>query len=570
MKKPLGFVILFLVVFLLFTTFLTITTQEAGAQESLTGTTVMESIKLFLERQPLLVLFLVVGLGYAIGGINIKGFSLGVGAVLFSGLAVGALVPKAQPPGMVGTLGLVLFLYGIGVQFGKQFFAGLASANGRRYNLLALLALLAATGVTIAEMTLMRIPAPYMAGLFAGSGTNAAAMQAAMEAAKNNEPAIGYSVAFPFGLLGAILCMYFVQLFLKPKIDIPTYDLKPIEVAIRSSDVIGRTLGEVTSRLPAGVQVMALRVGDKNILPAPGLLLGEGDVVCLSGNNSAALESALLMLGEHAPGSFLSDRGNLDYVQVFASKGNVVGLRLSELKFPEGIDARIIQVRRGDADLMPAPDLTLEFGDRVGLISARSHFELIRKFFGNSIRSTTEFSYISLGIGMVLGVLFGVIPFPIPVLGTLKVGIAGGVLIVALILGKLRRTWGLTWTMPLSANLILRNFGISIFLAQVGMSSGPKFVAAVQQSGMTFLIVGALILFALALIPLLIGHYLMRIPFDDLLGITSGVTGTPAIPAYAYRVVPSDRVDICYAMIYPTATISKIIIVQILIAMGAG
>ena len=119
MKKPLGFVILFLVVFLLFTTFLTITTQEAGAQESLTGTTVMESIKLFLERQPLLVLFLVVGLGYAIGGINIKGFSLGVGAVLFSGLAVGALVPKAQPPGMVGTLGLVLFLYGIGVQFGK-------------------------------------------------------------------------------------------------------------------------------------------------------------------------------------------------------------------------------------------------------------------------------------------------------------------------------------------------------------------------------------------------------------------------------------------------------------------
>ena len=308
MKKPLGYIVLFLSVFFFCALFLTIPTQYAGAEEIPGGTTVMDSIRLFLDQQPLLVLFLVVGLGYAIGGINIKGFSLGVGAVLFSGLAVGALVPKAQPPGMVGTLGLVLFLYGIGVQFGKQFFAGLASANGRRYNLLAFLALLAATGVTIAEMTLMQIPAPYMAGLFAGSGTNAATMQAAIEAAKSNDPAIGYSVAFPFGFVGAILCMYFVQLFLKPKIDIPSYDLKPIEVAIRSSDVVGRTLGDVTSGLPAGVQVMALRVGDKNILPDPGLLLGEGDVLCLSGNSSTALESALLMLGEHAPGSFLSDR----------------------------------------------------------------------------------------------------------------------------------------------------------------------------------------------------------------------------------------------------------------------
>jgi putative transport protein len=124
--------------------------------------------------------------------------------------------------------------------------------------------------------------------------------------------------------------------------------------------------------------------------------------------------------------------------------------------------------------------------------------------------------------------------------------------------------------MPLSANLTLRNFGLSMFLAQVGMSSGTPFVSVVQDSGVILLVVGALIVFALALTPLLIGHYVMRIPFDDMLGITSGVTGTPAILAYAYRSFPSDRVEICYAMIYPAATILKIVVAQVLIVASSG
>ena len=157
---------------------------------------------------------------------------------------------------------------------------------------------------------------------------------------------------------------------------------------------------------------------------------------------------------------------------------------------------------------------------------------------------------------------------PVPVLGSFKLGIAGGSLIMALILGKIGRTGALTWTMPLAANLTLRNFGLSVFLAQVGMSSGAPFVDVVAGSGVTYLFAGALILFALALTPLLVGHYVMRIPFDDLIGIASGVTGTPAILAYSFRAFPSDRVEICYAMIFPAATIMKIIIAQIMVAAG--
>src|SRR5512137_1953772 len=139
----------------------------------------MDTLIAFLAHQPLLALFLVIAAGYALGAVNIKGFSLGVGAVLFGGLFIGAIAPKAQPPAMVGTLGLVMFLYGLGVQFGKQFFAGLSGATGRKYNLLALGALVAAALVTIILLKVVDVSNPLMAGIFAGSGTNAATMQAA-------------------------------------------------------------------------------------------------------------------------------------------------------------------------------------------------------------------------------------------------------------------------------------------------------------------------------------------------------------------------------------------------------
>jgi putative transport protein len=529
----------------------------------------MEPLTAFLGQQPLLALFLVIAVGYAIGAINIKGFSLGVGAVLFSGLFIGAIAPKSQPPAMVGTLGLVMFLYGLGVQFGKQFFAGLAGKAGRRYNMLAGFALAAAALVTVLEMTVMSASRPMMAGLFAGAGTNAATMQAALEAAGNSEPAVGYSLAFPFGLVGAILCMYFMQLFVRPSLESSVKSgLATTEVAIRSLEAVGRTLGETTARLPDGVRVLAVRVGEQNRHPEPALVLGADDVLWLGGSDKESLDAARQMLGERAAGRVVGDRSTIDYVRVFVSNPRLVGTRLSDLKLPEGVEATVTHVQRGDTEMLTTPGLTLETGDRVGLVTNRASFAAVRKFFGNSIRGTTEFSYVSLGLGMVLGVLLGIVPIPVPVLGSMKVGIAGGTLIVALILGKLGRAGQLTWTMPMSANLTLRNFGLSVFLAQVGMNSGAPFVNVVAGGGLVLLAAGAAILFALALPPLLIGHYAMRIPFDDLLGITAGVTGTPAILAYGYRSFPSERVEVCYAMIYPAATIAKIIIAQLLIATG--
>jgi putative transport protein len=523
----------------------------------------------FLSAQPLLTLFLVIATGYAIGAISVRRFSLGVGAVLFTGLFVGAVAPAAQPPALVGTLGLVMFLYGLGVQFGAEFVAGLTGQSGRRYNLLAGFALAAAAAIAVMELAVMDVSHPLMAGLFAGAGTNSATMQAAMEAAGNTDPVVGYSVAYPFGIVGAILCMYVFQLVLKPDVDTTRRGgLQTLEVAVRSAAAVGRSIGEVAARLPAGVRILVVRAEGENRHPMADYRLGPDSVVLLGSDDTAALDAARRWLGEAAAGRVVADRAHLDVLRVFVSRPSLAGTRVEQLPFPDDIAATVTHVNRGDAELLVTPDLTLELGDRVGLLTDRRGFAALRRFFGDSMRGTTEFSYVALGIGMVLGVLLGTIAFPVPLVGTFKLGVAGGTLIVALLLGKLRRTGALIWTMPLSANLTLRNFGLSVFLAQVGLSSGSSFVQAVAASGPILLLAGAAILVVLALTPLLIGHYVMRVPFDDLLGITAGVTGQPAILAYAFRSVPSDRVEVCYAMIHPTTTVLKIIIAQLLIAAG--
>jgi putative transport protein len=222
-----------------------------------------------------------------------------------------------------------------------------------------------------------------------------------------------------------------------------------------------------------------------------------------------------------------------------------------------------LHVRRYDTDLVPNSDLMLEFGDRIGVLMPPGRKDDVRRFFGDTVKATAEFSYVSLGLGMVLGVLLGLIPIPIPGVGTVTLGIGGGPLIVALILGRLRRTGPLLWTMPLPANLVLRNFGLALFLATVGVNAGQPFVRTVADSGFTMLFIGMAVLLTTVAIVLLVGHYLMRIPYDDLVGVASGATGNPAILVYSTRMAPTDRPDIGYAMIFPSMTIVKVVAAQI-------
>lgn len=530
----------------------------------------MDAIRTLLETQPLFTLFLTVALGYLVGEINIKGFSLGSGAVLFVGLAIGGFAPKAAPPAMLGTLGLLLFLYGVGIQYGAQFFKGLTSADGLKANAAAFLGVLGAGFLSLALVPLFGIKLDEALGLFAGAGTSTSTLQAVISALHSDGAAVGYSIAYPFGVAGPILFIYALNAILKPRIEQPAAQvIETAEIAVNNPEFIGIRFPELTARLPPGVAVAAIRRQHHNRLPSENLILQADDVLLATSTDPAALERTAVLIGKLQPGRITSHREDLDYARVFASSRAVVGQVLGDLRFPEGVACSIAHVRRGDSDLLPNPKLILEAGDRVGLLVNRAHAKTIRKFFGDSIKGTAELSFISIGIGAALGLLLGMIPLPIPGIGTLTLGLAA-LLLLALYLGKVRRSGPFVWTMPLSANIVLRNFGLTIFLAQVGLASGPKFFATVGATGITFLLYGAVIVLLLVLITAACCLWLFRLPFDTAIGVISGATGNPAILAFASRIAPTDRPDVGYAMIFPSMTVAKILFVQIAAPLLSG
>jgi putative transport protein len=528
-----------------------------------------DSVRELIGSQPILALFLAIGLGYAVGQISVLGFSLGVGAVLFVGLFIGAIAPEANIAGPIGLVGLIMFLYGIGILYGRQFFEGL-SGPGRTYNLLALLAVVAGLLVALALGWVFEVQLGHTLGLFAGSMTSTAALQAALDVTQSRDPSIGYSVAYPLGVIGPILCFYFLTRKVKPSFAAKPAHFHMGEITIERLPEGGGDLGKLMELLPVGVQVSSVRQEHHNRLPDPAIRLQRGDGLLIAAETAAAIEETAALLGRLDPGRIARDRADVNYQRFFVSNRTLSGIPLADLPMPSGVPMRIVHVRRHDVDLVPSPDLMLEIGDRVGVLVANEDVARARLHFGDTLKSTAEFSYVSVGFGMVLGVLLGLLPIPVPGVGVVTLGIGGGPLIVALILGRLRRTGPISWVMPLPANIVLRNFGLTLFLASVGINSGQAFVSTVATQGPLLLIIGALVLLTTVAIVLLGGFYLLKLPFDDLLGVASGATGNPAILVYAGRMAPTERPDIGYAMIFPSATIVKVIAVQVIGLIAAG
>lgn len=528
---------------------------------------VLDTIRQLLEHSPLLALFAAIGLGYAIGRISIAGFSLDMGAVLFAGLAIGAIAPGAAPPALVSSIGLVMFLYGIGIQYGRQFFAGLAGA-GLLWNAIGATGVLAALTIALVAVKSFGVALPHAIGLFAGSLTSTPTLQAAIDAAGNREPALGYSIAYPMGVIAPILAIFLFSRLVKPRLVAPPAPPAPLEVEL-AAEWQGASVADIIATLPSRVVLAAVRRGRTNQLPDPHLRLAAGDVVLLFGAPDAT-EQARQKLGVLATGQLSDDRGAIDVARLFVSRAALIGLRLDQVPFPDGVSGKIVEVRRGDAALMPDPGLILEFGDRVTVLASRQTMPDLRKHFGDSIKTTTEISYISVGLGMSLGVLLGLVRVPIPGIGEFSLGVAGGPLVAALILGKLGRIGSLSWHLPLPANLTLRTFGLTLFLAAVGLGSGAPFVKTLATVGLPWLLIGTAIVATAVGVGFVAGHWIFRLSTDDLLGVVSGITGNPAILVFANKTLPSDRVDAAFATLFPSMTILKILCAQIAISALGG
>ncbi len=292
--------------------------------------------------------------------------------------------------------------------------------------------------------------------------------------------------------------------------------------------------------------------------------LQQGDLVSLIGTEEEIAEAAAF-LGEMTAEHLELDRSKPDFRRVFVSNSQVVGRPLRELQLPQHYGALVTRVRRGDIELLPYGDMPLELGDRVRVVALRERMEEVSEFFGDSYRALSEIDILTFSLGLVLGLALGLVPFPLPGDGTFRLGVAGGPLVTALILGARERTGPLVWNMPYSANLTLRQIGLALFLAGIGTRSGYAFVSALaQRDGVILFAVGALVTCGVAWLTLWIGYKLLRLPMSLLIGVLAGLQTQPAVLAFALEQTKNDAPNVGYATVFPMAMIAKILLAQAL------
>lgn len=532
-----------------------------------------------LRDSALLLLFVVAAVGYLVGRLKVRGFGLGVAAVLFTGLAAGALDPALKLPEFVQQFGLAVFVFTLGVASGPGFFAAFRRRglrdNGLALGVLVLGALLAA----LAERLLTLRPGVAV-GLFAGALTNTPALagvldllhqQGASEAALA-DPVVGYSVAYPMGVLGVLGAMVIAR-----RLD--ARGERGPESSAASTTVVGRTVrvtrGEATARVAqellaeAGIRVVfgRLRRAGQVSLATEELRLQLGDLVTVVGGEKH-VAGATALLGEVSDEHLELDRTVFDFRRVFVSSRAVAGRSLEEIALPKHYGAIVTRVRRGDVELVPDRTTILELGDRVRVVCPREKMDAVSRFLGDSYAAVSEIDVVSFSLGIALGLLLGVVPIPTFIGPPFKLGLAGGPLVVGLILGRIERTGRLIWSLPYSAGLTLRQLGLVLFLAGVGTRSGGAFLGTLQQGGgLTIFLVGAALTCLVALATVLVGRRLLHIPLGTLSGLLAGIHTQPAALAFASERYPDGSPSVGYATVFPLATIAKIVAAQLLIVL---
>lgn len=543
-----------------------------------------EGIIKLLTDNPLLLLFVIIAISYPIGRFKLFGVSLGVAAVLFVGLAIGALDPNLKLPEIVYNLGLVIFVYTIGLSSGPGFFASFRGKGLRDNAFVAVMLILAAVG-TYFVARVLSLSNTVGSGMYTGALTNTPALAAVLEFLKGSapaegldtllaEPVLGYSVAYPMGIIGVILVViFFTRLW---RVDYAKDALR-VREGKTSQHLVSRTIRVTESQFSGQSvqQLMSTQKWDvlfgrwqhegKLQLAGANTVLNVGDFFSVIGAPEV-IDQVRDALGEYSDAALELDRTEMDYRRIFVSNPQVVGVRLRDLNIPQQFGALVTRVRRGDVEFLARDDTMLELGDRVRVVTRRENMAVVSRFFGDSFRAIAEIDVLSFSLGLALGILVGQIPIPLPGGIAFKLGTAGGPLVVALILGTLERTGPIVWTLPFNANLTLRQVGLILFLAGVGTRAGYAFVSTLMQGGGLVLFgAGALITIATASLMMLIGYRVLKIPMNLLLGMIAGMQTNPAVLSFANQETENDLPNLGYATVYPVATILKIILAQALI-----
>ena len=538
----------------------------------------------------LLVLSLVVSAGLAFGGLKVRGVSLGVGGVLFAGILVGhfGLTVEAATMDFVREFGLVLFVWAIGLQVGPGFFSSIRK-QGLSLNLLAVGIVLFGTLVAVLVSWWAGLGIPAAVGLLSGAVTNTPSLGAAQQALKDAATApadaaellgLGYAVAYPFGIVGILVTMHLVEkLFsIDPEKERRIFErvhraaAVPIvtrDYEVSNPNLAGQTVEELLELTGRGVVVTRVYREGTQQLAAAGIPLAVGDILHAVGTEKR-LDGFRVIVGKESDLALPAMPSRISYRPVVVTQKDVVGRELDELELDDAYGVIVTRVIRSGVEFTPAKGLRLAFGDRLIVVGEAAAIEQAARELGDSSEELEKPQVIPVFIGIALGIVAGSWPIGIPgVPAPVKLGLAGGPLLVAILLARLGKVGPFLVYMPNAAKTLLREFGIALFLACVGLKAGEKLIPVLASSrGLLWVALGAAITILPLVVAGIVARAAMKLDFVTICGVLSGSMTDPPALAYASQRFGSDSPSIAYATVYPLTMLLRVVVAQLFVLIG--
>ena len=524
--------------------------------------------------------------GSALGKIRVGGVSLGVAGVLFAGLFLGYLKLAVDPHVLefVREFGLIIFVYTLGLQIGPGFFGSLR-ARGLMLNGFAAAIVLLGAGLAVAFIRGGYVGLPAGVGLLSGATTNTPSLAAAQQALKQvgvedsaaAVQGLAYAVAYPFGIIGIILTMVLVRRAFR--VDVKA-EVAAAEAAhaparpkpatrnfeVRNPNLVGRALGKVPGLAGSGVVVSRFSRGGVVEVAKPETLLRLGDILHAVGPEEG-LDELRVVVGADAGVDLKSLPGSVTNRRLIVTRSDVFGRELGEIEVLAEQDVVVTRVTRGGIEFTATPGFRLQFGDVLMAVGEEPRIAAVAAAVGNSNKALNSPQPIPFFLGIALGVVVGAIPLAVPGLpAAVKLGLAGGPLIVAILLSRVANTGPLVWYLPTNANHMLREVGITLFLAAVGLKSGEKFMEVLMGGdGLRWLLFGAVI----TAVPLVVIGVFVRawkkLNYAELCGLLAGSMTDPPALAFAQQTTGSDAPAVSYATVYPLVMLLRVFSAQLIV-----
>lgn len=535
-----------------------------------------------------LILSLVIAFGIILAKIKIAGISLGVTWILFVGIVFGHFNLNLDEHLLhfLKEFGLILFVYSIGLQVGPGFFSAFKK-GGFTLNMLAMTTIFLSVAVAVILHFTTGIPITTMVGILSGAVTNTPGLGAAQQANSDlngidaPEIAMGYAVAYPLGVVGAILSLLALKYILNintPKEEadaekglghLQELTVRPVTLVVKNEAVNGKTIKEIRPLVNRNFVISRIRYHEGNketeLVNSATILHLEDEILVIS--NPIDIEAITVFFGKQVEVEWEQVSKNLISRRILITKPELNGKTLSQLKIRNNFGANITRVNRSGVDLVAAPSLQLQMGDRVTVVGSELAVGHAEKVLGNSMKRLNHPNLIPIFIGIALGCILGSIPFMFPgIPQPVKLGLAGGPLIVSILISHFGPHYKMITYTTMSANLMVREIGISLFLACVGLGAGKGFIETiVNEGGYIWIGYGVLITVIPLLITGLIGRYGCKLNYYTLIGVLSGANTNPPALAYSNELTSCDAPAVGYATVYPLAMFLRVLTAQLLI-----